>query len=179
MSHSAHILHVQHYLSPCGEILLASLHGKLCLCDWYAMPSATRHLRRILNFHKAHIQEEPTEILRQTKQELDEYFAGKRHTFDIPLLMTGTDFQKQVWHALLRIPYGETRSYMEIARQTGCPQGVRAVAQAIGANGLSIIIPCHRVIGADHSLTGYAGGLSAKRILLQTEGISLTRASYI
>lgn len=84
--------------------------------------------------------------------------------------LAGTDFQQSVWRALMEIPYGETRSYMQIAERIGNPKGVRAVAQAIGANGLSIIVPCHRVIGANHSLTGFAGGLEAKRFLLNLEG---------
>ena len=108
-----------------------------------------------------------------TKAELDEYFGGRRRTFDIPLLTVGTDFQKSVWQALLEIPYGETRSYMQIAERIGTPKGVRAVAQALGANGISILIPCHRVIGADGTLTGFAGGLDAKRRLLETEGTAL------
>ena len=103
------------------------------------------------------------------KKELDEYFAGKRHTFEIPLHPVGTDFQKQVWQALLEIPYGETRTYKEIAQKTNKLKGIRAVAQAIGANGISILIPCHRVIGTNRSLTGYAGGIEAKRLLLNIE----------
>lgn len=87
----------------------------------------------------------------------------------MPLHPFGTNFQKSVWNALLEIPYGVTRSYLHIARQVGNEKGVRAVAQAIGANGIGIIIPCHRVIGSDRSLTGFAGGLDAKRTLLRLE----------
>ena len=108
-------------------------------------------------------------VLEQTKAELDEYFAGERKTFNIPLCPIGTDFQKQVWQALLEIPYGETRSYKEIAQSVNNLKGVRTVAQAIGANGISILIPCHRVIGSDHTLTGFAGGIEAKRLLLNLE----------
>ena len=102
-------------------------------------------------------------------KELDEYFGGARCGFDIPLLLTGTSFQKEVREALTAIPFGETVSYAEIARRIGRPHAVRAVANAIGSNPLSIFIPCHRVVGSDGSLTGYAGGLGAKLRLLELE----------
>ena len=108
-------------------------------------------------------------VIEQTVNQLDDYFAGHLTAFNIPLHPVGTDFQRRVWKALLDIPYGQTRSYMEIAKSIGNPQGVRAVAQAIGANGIGIIIPCHRVIGSNHSLTGFAGGLDKKQMLLQLE----------
>ena len=108
-------------------------------------------------------------VIEQTVNQLDDYFAGHLTTFNIPLHPVGTDFQRRVWKALLDIPFGQTRSYMEIAKSIGYPQGVRAVAQAIGANGIGIIIPCHRVIGSNHSLTGFAGGLDKKQLLLQLE----------
>ena len=108
-------------------------------------------------------------VIEQTVNQLDDYFAGHLTAFNIPLHPVGTDFQHRVWKALLDIPFGQTRSYMEIAKSIGNPQGVRAVAQAIGANGIGIIIPCHRVIGSNHSLTGFAGGLDKKQLLLQLE----------
>ena len=108
-------------------------------------------------------------VIEQTVNQLDDYFAGHLTAFNIPLHPVGTDFQRRVWKALLDIPFGQTRSYMEIAKSIGNPQGVRAVAQAIGANGIGIIIPCHRVIGSNHSLTGFAGGLDKKQLLLQLE----------
>ena len=108
-------------------------------------------------------------VIEQTVNQLDDYFAGHLTVFNIPLHPVGTDFQRRVWKALLDIPFGQTRSYMEIAKSIGNPQGVRAVAQAIGANGIGIIIPCHRVIGSNHSLTGFAGGLDKKQLLLQLE----------
>ena len=108
-------------------------------------------------------------VIEQTVNQLDDYFAGHLTAFNIPLHPVGTDFQRRVWKALLDIPFGQTKSYMEIAKSIGNPQGVRAVAQAIGANGIGIIIPCHRVIGSNHSLTGFAGGLDKKQLLLQLE----------
>lgn len=160
---------LQYYESPCGEIVLGSTDGELCLCDWNEMPCATRNKNRLQRLMNATFKEEQTDVLRQTMMQLDEYFAGRRKTFSIPLRLTGTDFQKSVWRALLEIPYGETRSYKEIAMRVNNLKGVRAVAQAVGANGMSIIIPCHRVVGSDNSLTGFAGGLEAKKILLGIE----------
>ena len=162
-------VNIQYYYSPCGEIILASVDDELCLCDWNEMPCAERNKLRLLRYMKAEFKIETSPILELAKKQLNEYFTGNRKIFDIPLHLVGTDFQKKVWNALLDIPYGETRSYKEIAQSIGSPNSVRAVAGAIGANGISIFIPCHRVIGSNHSLTGFAGGLVAKRILLEIE----------
>lgn len=162
-------VNIQYYNSPCGEIILASVGDELCLCDWNEMPCAERNKLRLLRYIKAEFKTETSYILEQTKKQLDEYFTGNSKTFDIPLHPVGTDFQKKVWNALLDIPYGETRSYKEIAISMGTPNSTRAVAGAIGSNGISILIPCHRVIGSNHSLTGFAGGLATKRFLLELE----------
>jgi methylated-DNA-[protein]-cysteine S-methyltransferase len=108
-------------------------------------------------------------VLRQAERQLKEYFAGTRTVFDLPLDFHGTDFQKRVWAALLAIPFGETRSYGEIARALGKPSAMRAVGAANGRNPISIIAPCHRVTGAAGQLTGFAGGLKAKAHLLALE----------
>ncbi|TCB67904.1 methylated-DNA--[protein]-cysteine S-methyltransferase [Acinetobacter sp. ANC 4178] len=108
-------------------------------------------------------------ILLQTQQQLMQYFAGTRQQFDLPLDFEGTEFQKQVWQALLNIPFGETRSYKDIAEQLGNPKAVRAVGAANGKNPISIIAPCHRVIGSSGKLVGFAGGLDNKEILLKIE----------
>jgi methylated-DNA-[protein]-cysteine S-methyltransferase len=110
-------------------------------------------------------------ILVETAKQLSEYFAGERQTFSIPLDPAGTDFQKDVWAALAAIPFGETRSYAEIAQQIGRPRAVRAVGAANGRNPISIIVPCHRVIGANGRLTGFAGGLAIKAALLELESV--------
>lgn len=102
-------------------------------------------------------------------KQLREYFNGKRREFDIPLDAAGTDFQRSVWSALRKIPYGRTVSYADIARAIGKPKSMRAVGMANGRNPISIVVPCHRVIGADGSLTGYGGGLDRKRTLLNLE----------
>lgn len=163
------LMYVQYYDSPCGEIVLASTENSLCLCDWNDRPCAEQNKRRLFRRLNAEFREEPSKVIQRTKEQLDEYFVGKRKAFDIPFFLVGTDFQKRVWNALQEIPFGETRTYKEVAQRVGNVKGVRAVAQAIGANGLCIIIPCHRVIGSDHSLTGFAGGLEAKRTLLEIE----------
>lgn len=109
-------------------------------------------------------------ILVRTEKELKEYFAGDRDSFTVPLDMRGTDFQKQVWEALLGISFGETRTYGQLANQLGNPKATRAVGAANGRNPLAIVVPCHRVIGSSGNLTGFAGGLGAKAHLLKLEG---------
>ena len=109
-------------------------------------------------------------VLVETGRQLEEYFAGRRQVFDVTLDMTGTPFQRKVWNALLTIPFGETRSYREIAEQIGTPRAVRAVGAANGRNPISIVTPCHRVVGSNGALTGFAGGLDAKAHLLALEG---------
>jgi len=106
----------------------------------------------------------------QARTELSEYFAGKRKRFDVPLAPSGTAFQTRVWQALGAIPCGTTRTYAELAQCLGAPRSVRAVAAAVGRNPIALVVPCHRVIGSDGSLTGYAGGLTRKHALLELEG---------
>ncbi len=113
------------------------------------------------------IQETP--LIKKAAKQLDEFFNGRRKSFNLPLLLEGTDFQKSVWKALLTIPFGETRSYKEIAIQVGNPKAARAVGMANNRNPISIIVPCHRVIGSNGSLIGYGGGLSIKNYLLNIE----------
>jgi methylated-DNA-[protein]-cysteine S-methyltransferase len=108
-------------------------------------------------------------ILQETKRQLEEYFEGKRKSFSLALDIRGTRFQNEVWQALLAIPFGEIRSYGQLARQLGNPKATRAVGAANGRNPISIIVPCHRVIGSSGKLTGFAGGLDTKRLLLRLE----------
>lgn len=130
-------------------------------------------MRRLQRMLGAEFIEENSPALERARAELDEYFSGNRTSFDIPLRPVGTPFQMRVWDALGEIPYGQTRTYREIALRVDNLRGIRAVAQAIGANGLAIFIPCHRVIGSDRSLTGFAGGLEAKKLLLELEQSAL------
>lgn len=109
-------------------------------------------------------------LLRRARLQLDEYFAGRRRSFDLPLSPRGTPFQREVWTALASIPYGHTLSYAQLATRVGRPAAMRAVGAANGRNPLPIVLPCHRVIGADGSLTGFGGGLPAKQYLLKLEG---------
>ena len=143
--------------------------GQLCLSDWRYRKKRTSIDTRLQQGLKAGYIEQDTPVLQQTRQQLDEYFNRKRQTFDIPLLMVGTDFQKQVWQALIDTPYGKTCSYLQLSKNIGNEKAVRAVASANGANAISMMIPCHRIIGSDGSLTGYAGGLETKAYLLNLE----------
>ncbi len=157
------------YQSPCGTLVLGSFDNKLCLCDWQTekhREHVNNRLRRLLD---AEFSDGTSAIIDRAISQLDEYFDGKRQNFDIPLLFVGTDFQKNVWDALLTIPFGKTVSYREIAYMIGKPKAVRAVANANEANSISIFAPCHRVIGSDHTLTGYGGGLPTKEYLLKLE----------
>ncbi len=162
---------VQPYTSPCGRLLLGSFNDKLCLCDWQVEKHRERVNERLKRILRADFKEGVSELTARAARQLDEYFTGKRRTFDIPLLFTGTDFQQKVWNELLHIPFGTTVSYGEMARRIDMPKAVRAVANANGANSISIFAPCHRVIGSDHSLTGYGGGLDTKQKLLELEGV--------
>jgi len=117
--------------------------------------------------------EAPTALTNRAANQLQEYFAGKRHTFDLPLAPAGTEFQKNVWNALQAIPYGTTCSYADIAGRIGKPSAARAVGMANNKNPIAIMIPCHRVIGASGKLVGYAGGLRIKEFLLNLEGVHL------
>lgn len=116
-----------------------------------------------------------TPVLERAAAELDEYFAGKRKTFTVPLALHGTSFQKSVWQALREIPYGQTRSYGEIARAVGSPKGFRAVGLACNRNPVLLMVPCHRVVGRDGGLTGFACGLAAKRFLLELEHTGISK----
>ena len=158
------------YESPCGTLMLGSLADRLCLCDWHVGPEHNNRVNgRLRRMLVAELEEGSSPVIGSAITQLDEYFAGARREFDVPLLFTGTDLQQKVWNALLAIPYGQTVSYGDMARQIGRPGAVRAVANANGANAISIFVPCHRVIGSNGALTGYAGGLKAKEFLLKLE----------
>lgn len=163
------IIRLQRYHSPCGDLMLGSLEDKLCLCDWATETHREVVDKRLQRVLRVRYEENTSDVIQKTIRQLDEYFDGERTVFDIPLLFAGTAFQKEVWSKLLEIPYGKTVSYGELATQLSMPKAVRAVANANGANAISILVPCHRVIGSNHSLTGYAGGLAAKKQLLDLE----------
>ncbi|KRP52009.1 methylated-DNA--[protein]-cysteine S-methyltransferase [Pseudomonas poae] len=148
--------------SPVGQLTLVARAGKLAAILW-----ETERANRVRLGDLIETGDNP--VLLETERQLTEYFAGTRNHFELELDFVGTDFQKQVWQALLTIPFGETRSYSQIASQIGNPTAVRAVGAANGRNPISIIAPCHRVIGASGTLTGFAGGLEAKQYLLTLE----------
>lgn len=148
--------------SPVGELKLIVSNNGLAAVLW---ENDNPGRVRLLNPQK----DEQHPLLMETEKQLREYFCGKRQRFTLTLDFNGTEFQKKVWHALLDIPFGETRSYGEIAREIGHPDAVRAVGAANGRNPISIITPCHRVIGANGKLTGFAGGLEVKVFLLKIE----------
>lgn len=148
--------------SPVGELQLVASDSGLAAILWENDDPA-----RVKLGEKTEKKNHP--VLVETERQLQEYFDGERDSFSVPLDFKGTDFQKKVWKALLTIPYGETRSYAQIAKQIGSPKAMRAVGAANGRNPISIIAPCHRVIGANGKLVGFAGGLEAKTYLLDLE----------
>lgn len=162
-------IHYQYFKTPEGEIILGSFDNKLCLCDWRFRKMRDRVDNRLKKGLKSEFIEKDDEVLALTRKQLNEYFNHERKAFDIPLLLVGTDFQKKVWNGLLAIPFGETSSYLTLAEAVANKNSVRAVANANGANAISIIIPCHRIIGNNGELVGYAGGLKAKEKLLRLE----------
>lgn len=163
-------IQIHYYQSPCGELILGSFEGKLCICDWTIGEARRAAIdKRIQTALHANYETGYSDTIAQAISQLDEYFSHKRTVFDVPLLFIGTDFQKSVWQELLNIPYGETISYGDLSLKLGNPKAVRAVAAANGANAISLFVPCHRVIGSNHKLTGYAGGLHAKKELLNLE----------
>ncbi len=151
-----------HLSSPLGPILLARTEAGLAGA-WFEAQK----------WHPAELnapEQANDPLLQQAAEQINDYFAGRRFHFDLPLDLHGTPFQQAVWRALCAINAGATQSYATVARRIGAPQAVRAVGAAVGRNPVSVIVPCHRVVGADGSLTGYAGGLERKRALLTLEG---------
>lgn len=163
------MIKIKYYNSPVGELIIGSFNNELCLCDWRYRKMRNDIDQRIQKGLDAEYKEGDSKIIQQTILQLDEYFNEERTEFNIPLKLVGTDFQQQVWNQLLQIPFGETSSYLELSKDLGNEKAIRAVASANGANAISIIVPCHRIIGSDGKLVGYAGGLNAKKKLLQLE----------
>lgn len=162
-------INIQYYKTAYGELILGAYNEQLCICDWRYRESRKTVDNRLIKGLKASFIEEDKKILQETKQQLSEYFNAKRKKFDIPLLMVGTDFQKSVWKALIQVSFGTTSSYLQLAETLGNKKAIRAVANVNGANAISILIPCHRIIGSNGKLVGYAGGLEAKEKLLNLE----------
>ncbi len=162
---------IQSYQSPVGELLLGVFNEQLCICDWSYRKMRKQIDHRIQKNLQATYQMQDHHLLRQTQAELTAYFEGKRQEFTIPLLLVGTLFQQTVWQHLQKVQYGNTETYLGLAKKMGNELAIRAVASANGANAISILIPCHRIVGSSGELTGYAGGLPAKKKLLELEGV--------
>jgi O-6-methylguanine DNA methyltransferase len=168
------MLHSTTATSAIGPLFLAASGKGLVALEFDARLPGQQSIRpnpRDLRAEKSGFRfEESLRLLRPYLRELEEYFAGKRREFTFPLDLRGTDFQRACWRALLDIPYGETRTYADIARAVGRAQAFRAVGMANNRNPIAIVVPCHRVIASDGTLCGYGGGLEVKRKLLELEG---------
>jgi methylated-DNA-[protein]-cysteine S-methyltransferase len=162
-------IHIQFYKTRAAEFILGSYDGKLCLLDFRYRKMRSAVDQRLQRGLSATFEEQDDEVLALARSQIDEYLLGERRDFDIPLLTVGTDFQKKVWDALMTVPYGQTSTYLELARRIDNEKAVRAVASANGANAIALIIPCHRIIGSNGELVGYGGGLPLKQKLLNIE----------
>lgn len=160
---------IQYFKSDYGELIIGSFNERLCLCDWRYRKMRAAIDQRIQHGLNAIYVKEETETIRNTKQQLTEYFNGERQEFNIPLELVGSDFQQSIWNELLKIPFGKTVTYLNLSKKVNNVKAIRAVAAANGANAISIIVACHRIIGSKGELTGYAGGLSTKKKLLYLE----------
>ena len=164
------VLYICDYPSPVGTLLLAATNRGLAICAVKSVALKQNMVEKTMNNLDLNADRTTVNgVLNEAMEWLDNFFAGRDNEKRLPLLMVGSLFQKKVWTELLKISYGTTVSYSQVANRIGNPKAVRAVANAVGANRLWIVVPCHRVIGADGSLTGYAGGLDAKRFLISLE----------
>jgi AraC family transcriptional regulator, regulatory protein of adaptative response / methylated-DNA-[protein]-cysteine methyltransferase len=159
----------QRLATPLGPMFAVADDRGLVLCEFHDRPMLPLQLRRVERLCGGRPEDAPHPILEQTQRELTEYFLGHRETFSIPLVLGGSPFQSSVWNALLEIPFGKTTCYDAIAMRLERPGGARAVGRANGDNRIAIIVPCHRVINADGSLSGYGGGRRRKRWLIAHE----------
>jgi len=155
--------------SPLGDMIAGATEKGVSFLEWQDRGSVEKILNRVANRYKVSPQKRNNTHLDQLEQELKDYFAGKLKKFSVPVAVTGTPFEQKTWEQLLLIPYGQTRSYSQIANLIGKPRARRAVGRANGANYLSIVIPCHRVIEANGNLRGYGGKLWRKKYLLELE----------
>jgi methylated-DNA-[protein]-cysteine S-methyltransferase len=162
-------INIQYHRTEIGELVLASFGGKLCLLGFGYQKVTQIVAARIKKTLDAEFVEQDDEILERMKRRIDEYLKGARKAFDVPLLLVGSDFQNRVWSALRKVPYGTTTTYLQVARDISNEKAARAVGNALRANPIIVIVPCHRVIGSDGELTGYGGGLSVKKRLLELE----------
>lgn len=165
-------IHVQIYNVHGTEFILGSFESELCLLDYYNNPKRMTVDQRLQRLLKAEYIQQESDVLKEARKQLDDYFSGLRRRFEMPIKMVGSEFQLLVWRALEHIPFGATTSYSELAQMIHRPSSVRAVANANAVNALAIIIPCHRVIGRNGAMVGYSGGVEMKTKLLDLEGVT-------
>lgn len=168
-SKEKHVIDFTRIETDLGTMVACATDKGVCLLEFSDRKGLETELKQLAKYHNANIVQGQNKYFKQLKEELDAYFEGRLKEFKVPLDISGTDFQKQVWQALVEIPYGTTSSYLRQAEVLGKPSSVRAVANTNGMNKIAIIIPCHRVVGSDGSLTGYAGGLWRKQKLIDLE----------
>ncbi|MGR9072136.1 MAG: methylated-DNA--[protein]-cysteine S-methyltransferase [Gammaproteobacteria bacterium] len=169
MPHSRNPIFSISFPTPIGSMLAAATADGICLLDFDDAPAPSPDLKRICGLLNAEAVSGMNRHLENLIRQMGEYFDGERKTFDLSLVLAGTEFQKKAWKALLEIPYGETLSYQRQAERIERPAAVRAVANANRCNRIAVVVPCHRVIGKDGCLTGYAGGIWRKEYLLNLE----------
>jgi len=165
-------IHVRYLETPVGELVLGSLEDRLCLCDWRYRSQRDQVDLRLKRFFQAEFVVRDSLATDLAASQVSDYFTRKIRKLEIPLVFAGTDFQILVWNEIMKIPYGTVISYQELASRTGRPDAVRAVANINGQNALALMVPCHRVVGSNGNMTGYSGGIRAKKYLLQLEGWS-------
>jgi methylated-DNA-[protein]-cysteine S-methyltransferase len=159
-----------YFKTPYGELIIGSFRNQLILCDWRYRKRRAQIDQRISTHLEVEYVEGTSEVIEKCIDQLNEYFNGKRKQFEIPIHFVGTDFQKKVWNELLKVQFGETISYLELSKRMKQESAIRAISSANGANAISILVPCHRIIGSNGDLVGYAGGLPTKKALLKHEG---------
>jgi AraC family transcriptional regulator of adaptative response/methylated-DNA-[protein]-cysteine methyltransferase len=168
-NNSLSIIHLQKIKSPIGTLVVCASEKGICLIEFADIQDLEREYLQICKEKQAQIIEGSSDLIEQLRGELDAYFKGKLKVFTVPLDLIGTEFQKSIWLGLQLIPYGETKSYKQQSELLQIPKSIRAVANANGKNRIALVIPCHRIIGTDGSLTGYRGGVWRKKFLLELE----------
>lgn len=164
---------IKHYTAPCGTLMIGSLGEKICLCDWEGSRHRFAIDRRLVQSLRTIYKVVDSQANVEAARQLDEYFAGERREFTLPLLFIGTEFQRKVWNTMMAVPYGTTISYAQLAERCGKPNAVRAVAKACASNAISVLAPCHRIVGTEGpASTEYAGGRQARAFLLALEGVA-------
>ena len=160
---------IKEWKSPAGELIIGTYDDKIYLCDWKYRARRAEIDKRITDLLQTSMEIGETELIENCIDQLSSYFSGNLKNFNLPLGFAGTDFQIRVWEALLTIPYGKLVSYTDLSIMMGDLKAIRAVASANGANSISIIIPCHRIIGKNGDEVGYAGGIKEKKMLIALE----------